>query len=127
MSTCVYLVLGYLYFFTVSFGMWGYAFGESPIPLRLSNWGPLVHTFTYSLTFFMMIWSHIQTFKTCAGFLPKGFEMIEEAAATSALQMLIDERENSYYETVVKRKIRAGELPSFQQYKENKSEVSQHL
>ena len=32
--------------------------------------------------------------------------------------MLINERENTYYEKVVKRKIRAGELPSFKQYKD---------
>ena len=95
------------------FGVWGLAFGKSPKSLTQNVVVCIVNSVLYSFTFVMMLWSHIQTFKTCAGFLPKGYEMIEETDAPPALRMLIDERENTYYEKVVKRKIRGGELPSF--------------
>ena len=120
-TAVVYFSLAYVYIFTMYFGTWGYDFGFSSIQsLRQDTVASIIHSFTYTFTFIMMIWSHIQTFKTCAGFLPKGFEMIEEVSAPPALRMLINERENTYYEKVVRRKIRGGELPSFQQFKETK-------
>ena len=47
------------------------------------------------------------------------FELDEDSEKPEALKMLMNERENSHYEKIVKRKIRAGQYPTFEQYKDN--------
>ena len=57
-TATVYLLLAFLYFFTMYFGNWGFAFGASPTSLRMSLFFSILHSVTYSLAFFMMLWSH---------------------------------------------------------------------
>ena len=71
-SAIVYLLFAYLYFFTIYFGAWGYTFNKSQNEIfGSSRENAITNTVFFSLCYLMMVWSHIQTMITEAGFLPK--------------------------------------------------------
>ena len=67
----------------------------------------------FTIIFIMMFWAHVASVTTNVGFLPKGYELLDQDAITPSLSILLKEKEAAHYEKIVKGKIEEGAIPSF--------------
>lgn len=74
----VYLLFIFEYFMTVYFGIWHQSFGLDSTNYDLKTVGSIFNTIFFSFFWLMMMWSHVVTVRTKAGYLPKEKEQLQE-------------------------------------------------
>ena len=74
----VYVLFVWEYFLTIYFGIWHQSFNLADTQQSFSTVGAIVNTIIFTFFWLMMIWSHVVTVKTRAGYLPKEKEQLNE-------------------------------------------------
>ena len=73
----VYLCFIYEYIITLYFAIWMQSFGNYDSQ-NFSITGALFNTIFFTIFWVMMVWSHIESVRTKAGYLPKNKETLAE-------------------------------------------------
>jgi hypothetical protein len=107
--TMTYLMLSWLYFITVYYGIFNYQFDKKDHSNMndIDSTAYLV-TWTILFTFFflLMLISHIRAATTQVGFMPKGYDKLNEEDCPQALAILYRERMDEFTEKILKQKIK---------------------
>ena len=74
----VYVLFVWEYFLTIYFGIWHQSFNLADTQQSFSTVGAILNTIIFTFFWLMMIWSHVVTVKTRAGYLPKEKEQLNE-------------------------------------------------